>query len=94
MFQESEKSVKLHVGYIERAIARDIADGNMFEFLRPILVQIWWGGYTRDFIVIRYSLVITKAKVREVRAAERAILPPKPTPNHPPRPKAIKACDS
>jgi len=50
----------VHIGYVPADIAKLIAERGGFDELRPRLKNIWWGGYVRDFIVVRFDILEPK----------------------------------
>ncbi len=77
VFQENGRTCRVHLGYVDSSNAESIANDQVYDFVRPVLKQIWWGGYVRDFIVIRYQSIILSAKLSEVKAKRKAANPPK-----------------
>jgi hypothetical protein len=72
----------VHLGYVSADMARLIAERNMFSEIRPRLRNIWWGGYTQDYIVVRFDILGPKpprepkaAKAKSVRSRKKKQLP-------------------
>ena len=59
----------VHIGYVPAEVANVIAERGMFSLIRPRLKNIWWGGYIRDYIVVRFDILEPKPP-REPRAAK------------------------
>lgn len=54
---------KHHIGYVDTDLSNQIATRCDLKMLKPRLVQIWWSGNEKDFIVIRYQILqSSKAK--------------------------------
>lgn len=60
---------RVHIGYVPAEIAEEIAEQNLFSQILPLLKNIWWGGYVRDFIVVRFDILGPKPP-REPRATK------------------------
>ena len=56
----------VHIGYVPADIAKLVADRGDFDQLRPRLKNIWWGGYVRDFIVVRFDILEPKPSRKEL----------------------------
>jgi hypothetical protein len=48
---------RVHLGYVSAFVAQLVAERGGCQQLAPCLTNIWWGGYVRDFIVIRFHIV-------------------------------------
>ena len=59
-----------HIGYVAAEVARMIAKRGDFEQLEPRLKNIWWGGYVRDYIVVRFDIMAPDPP-REIRPTKR-----------------------
>jgi hypothetical protein len=53
-------SHEVHIGYVPADVAKSIAEREMFSRIRPRLKNIWWGGYVRDFIIVRFDILQPK----------------------------------
>ena len=54
----------VHFGYVPADEAQTIAGCRLTFWVRPRLRNIWWGGYERDFIVVRFDILEPKQKPR------------------------------
>jgi hypothetical protein len=59
----------VHFGYVSAEVAKLIAEQDIFSQIRPRLKNIWWGGYVRDYIVVRFDILGPKLP-REQRATK------------------------
>jgi len=68
----------VHIGYVTAEIAKAIVKSGSFDELQPRLKNIWWGGYVRDFIVVRFDILQPKP-AREVATPKPKKRKPKQT---------------
>lgn len=47
----------VHLGYVEAGTAQRIADEGLTYKIRGRLKNIWWGGYVRDYIIVRFDIL-------------------------------------
>ena len=59
----------VHIGYVAAETAESIVERGMFCQIRPRLKNIWWGGYVRDYIVVRFDILSPKPP-REPRSTK------------------------
>jgi hypothetical protein len=50
----------VHLGYVPAEIAKMIAARALSNRILPRLKNIWWGGYVRDYIVVRFDILEPK----------------------------------
>jgi hypothetical protein len=63
---------RVHIGYVPAEIAEEIAERNLFSQIQPLLKNIWWGGYVRDYIVVRFDILGPKPP-KEPREAKSKV---------------------
>jgi hypothetical protein len=60
------KECRLHIGYVPRHMAKRLKVRRLNQHAAPVLRNIWWGGYRRDVIYIRFDIIgPTKKGVEE-----------------------------
>jgi hypothetical protein len=48
---------RVHIGYVCEDVAGMLAKGAWNQTILPRLGNIWWGGYVRDYIVVRFDIL-------------------------------------
>jgi hypothetical protein len=51
---------RVHIGYVPADVARIVAERGLVDRVCPRLKNIWWGGYVRDYIVVRFDILEPK----------------------------------
>jgi HIRAN domain len=51
---------RVHLGYVPAEMAKVVAERGLVHQVRGRLKNIWWGGYVRDYLVVRFDILEPK----------------------------------
>jgi hypothetical protein len=69
-----KKSERLFLGYLPREVSLRLAENGWADSAVPQLREIWWGGYSRDWVSIRMSIVVPKKNADPTNLAKNLVL--------------------